>query len=134
MVSATTDSPITVTPQPEPAALIALATSVSQGVRTSAIRRRNQVLARSPSRSHGVCSENRNAPATMMTAKSSHAVVLIVIGRGSGGGAPVGRRWRRARWAGVPVAGRRAGRAGWAGRGGGALCLLGHGAGARVPR
>ena len=97
MVSATTDSPITVTAQLEPAALIASATSVSQGVRTSAIRRSTQVLARSPSRSHGVCSENRNAPATMMTARSSHAVVLIVIGCGSGGGAPVGRRWRRAR-------------------------------------
>ncbi len=45
MVSTTTESPTTVAPQPEPAALIALATPVSQGVRTSASRRRNQVPA-----------------------------------------------------------------------------------------
>ena len=100
MVSATTDSPTTVTPQPEPTALIALATSVSQGVRTSASRRRNQVLARSSSRSHDVRPETTNAAATMTTASRSHAVVLMAIGCGSGGGAPVGRRWRRARWAG----------------------------------
>ena len=38
-------------------------------------------------------------------------MVLIVIGWGSGGGAPVGRRWRRARWAGESL-GRPTGAAG----------------------
>ena len=92
MVSTTTDSPITVAPQPVPAALIALATSVSQGVRTSASRRRNQVLARSPAGSHGGVLREQERAATMTTASRSHAVVLTAIGCGSGGGAPVGRR------------------------------------------
>src|SRR5262249_60648309 len=88
MVSTTTDSPTAVTEaHTAPADWIARAKSVSQGVRTSAIRRRNQVLARSPSRSHGVRSENRNAAVTMRTANRSHAVVLMDIGCGSGGGA-----------------------------------------------
>jgi hypothetical protein len=100
MVSTTTDSPITVAPQPVPATLIALATSVSQGVRTSASKRKNQVLARSASRSHDGRSEITNAEATLTTARMSHAAVLTATGCGSGGGAPVGRRWRRARWAG----------------------------------
>src|SRR5215472_12017039 len=103
MVSTTTDSPITVAPQPVPITLIALATSVSQGVRTSASRRRNQVSARSPSRSHDDCSATRNAAATLTAARMSHTVVLTAIGCGSGGGAPVGRRWRCARWAGESV-------------------------------
>ena len=60
------------------------------------------MLARSPTRSQGVSSENRNAPATMMTATMSHAVVLMAIGCGSGGGAPVGRRWRCVRWTAEP--------------------------------
>ncbi len=47
-----------------------------------------------------MCSENRNAPTRTTTARTTHTVVLMVIGCGSGGGAPVGRRWRRARWAG----------------------------------
>src|SRR5262249_59165819 len=92
--STTTDSPITVAPQPAPAVLIALATSVSQDVRTSASRRRNQVLARSPGRSHDGCSEIRNAVATLTTARMSHAVVLTAIGCGSGGGGPGGGGWR----------------------------------------
>src|SRR5215469_11982432 len=100
MASTTTDNPITVAPQPVPITLIALAASVSQGVRTSASRRRNHVLARSPSRSHDGCSETRNAAATLTTARMNHAVVLTAIGCGSGGGAPVGRRWRCSRWAG----------------------------------
>ena len=45
MISTTTDTPSTVIPQPEPAALIPLATSVSHGVRTSASRSSTQVLA-----------------------------------------------------------------------------------------
>lgn len=98
---ATTDSATTVTAQPEPTALTERARSVSQGVRTSASRRRSQVLVPSPTRSQGVSSENRNAPVRMMTASSSHALVLTVIGCGSGGGAPVGRRLMRARWAGA---------------------------------
>jgi hypothetical protein len=102
MVSSTTDRPTTVNPQPDQAALIALATSVSQGIRASASRRRNQVLARSPSRSHGVRSETTNAAATMTAASTSHAVVVMTTGCGSGGGAPVGRRWRRVRWTGEP--------------------------------
>ncbi len=101
MVSATTDSPTTVTPQPPPAALIPRARSVSQGVRTSASMRRHQVLARSPSPSHGVCAEIRKAQATITTASTSQAVVLIVNGCGRGGGAPVGRRWRAVRCAGT---------------------------------
>jgi hypothetical protein len=59
MVSATTDSASAVTPHPEPVALTERATSVSQGVRTSASKRSNQVSARSPNRSHGVRPENR---------------------------------------------------------------------------
>jgi hypothetical protein len=94
MVSATTDNPSTVTPQPAPARLIPRATSVSHGVRRSASRRKNQALARSPVPSHAVCAETRKAPAKMTTANSSHAVVLITNGCGSGGGAPVGRLWR----------------------------------------
>src|SRR5215831_10657195 len=100
MASTTTDNPITVAPQPVPITLIALATSVSQDVRTSASRRRNQVLTRSPSRSHDGCAETRNAAATLTTATMSHTVVLTAIGCGSGGGAPVGRRSRCVRWAG----------------------------------
>ena len=45
MISTTTEPPSTVIPQPEPAALIPLATSVSHGVRTSASRSSTQVLA-----------------------------------------------------------------------------------------
>src|SRR5215469_13252545 len=101
MVSTTTDSPTAVTTQPEPTALTERARSVSQGVRTSAIRRRIQALVPSPTRSQGVTWENRNAPVRMTTASKSHAVVLTVIGCGSGGGAPVGRRLRGARWAGT---------------------------------
>src|SRR5262249_61848612 len=87
------DSPTAVTEaHTAPADWIARAKSVSQGVRTSAIRRRNQVLARSPSRSHGVRSENRNAAVTMRTANRSHAVVLMDIGCGSGGGGRGGGR------------------------------------------
>src|SRR5262249_54438616 len=134
MVSTTTDSPTAVTEaHTAPADWIARAKSVSQGVRTSAIRRRNQVLARSPSRSHGVRSENRNAAVTMRTANRSHAVVLMDIGCGSGGGAPVGRRWRRARWAGESL-GRPTGLGGlgWLGRRGWPAGLGGPaGAGAR---
>src|SRR5689334_20683974 len=100
MVSSTTNSPTAVTPQPLPAAFIPTARSVSQGVRTSASRRRNRVLTRSPSPSHGVCAENRKAQVTIRTASTSQAVVLIVNGCGRGGGAPVGRRWRAVRGAG----------------------------------
>jgi hypothetical protein len=97
MVSATTDRPSTVTPQPEPAALIPPATSVSHGVRASASKRRIQVLVWSATRSQGVCAVNRNAQATITTATTSQAVVLTLTGCGSGGGAPVGRRWRAVR-------------------------------------
>src|SRR5215470_11853970 len=124
MVSATTDRPSTVTPQPPPAALMARATSVSQGVRTAASWRRNQVLARSPRLSHGVCAENRNAQATITTASTSQDVVLTVNGFGSGGGVPVGRRCRAVRGpgaggpgAGGPGAGGAAAGAGRAGAG-----------------
>ena len=47
-------------------------------------------------------SEATNAAAPMTTASRSHAVVVMTIGCGSGGGAPVGRRWRRVRWTGEP--------------------------------
>ena len=59
------------------------------------------MLARSPSRSHGVCAENKNAQATITTASTSQAVVVTRNGWGSGGGAPVGRRWRAVRCAGT---------------------------------
>jgi hypothetical protein len=95
MISTTTDTASTVIPQPEPAALIPLATSVSHGVRTSASRSSTQVLARSPSRSQGVIPENKKAKATMTTARRTHALVLTETGCGSGGGVPVGRRRRR---------------------------------------
>jgi hypothetical protein len=101
MVSATTDRPITVTPQPEPAALIPSATSVSHDVRTCASTCRNQVLTRSSSPSHGVCAVNKNAQVTIRTASTSQAVVVTRKGWGSGGGAPVGRRWRAVRCAGA---------------------------------
>ena len=45
MIRTTTDTPSAVAPQPLPTALIPLATSVSQGVRTSASRSSTQVLA-----------------------------------------------------------------------------------------
>ena len=44
MVRATTDRPSTVTPQPAPATLMPLATSVSHGVRIPASRRSTDVL------------------------------------------------------------------------------------------
>ena len=91
MVRMMTDAPSTVT-QPVPAALIPLARSVSRGVRIPASWRSTQVLARSSIRSHGVCCEARNAPARTTAATTSHAVVVMVAGCGSGGGAPVGRR------------------------------------------
>ena len=69
-----------------------LATSVSHGVRIPASRRSTDVLARSSTRSHDVRSEATNAAATMTAARTSHAVVVMTIGCGSGGGAPVGRR------------------------------------------
>ncbi len=90
MVSTTSDAPTTVTPQPAPAALIPLATSVSHGVRPPASTRSTQVLARSSTWSHGVFSENRKAQATMTTARRTQAVVVMAIGCGSGGGVPVG--------------------------------------------
>src|SRR6266581_2805322 len=89
---AMTGRPSTVAPQLEPATLIPLATSVSHGVRIPARRRSTHVLARSSIRSHGVCWDARNAPASATAPRISHAVVLMVIGCGSGGGAPVGRR------------------------------------------
>ena len=92
MVRAINDRPSAVAPQLVPATLIPLATSVSHGVRIPASWRSSQVLARSSIRSHGVCCEARNAPAMPMAARSSHAVVAMVTGCGSGGGAPVGRR------------------------------------------
>ena len=42
--------------------------------------------------------ENKKAQATMTAASRTHAVVVRAIGCGSGGGAPVGRRWRRVPW------------------------------------
>jgi hypothetical protein len=77
--------------------LIPPATSVSHGVRACASRRRIQVLVWSSTRSQGVCAVNRNAQATITTASTSQAVVLTLTGCGSGGGAPVGRRWRAVR-------------------------------------
>ena len=55
------------------------------------------MLAWSPARSQEVRSETPNVPVTRMAASASHAVVLGPIRRGSGGGAPVGRRWRLVR-------------------------------------
>ena len=92
IVSTTTDAPTTVTPQPVPATLIPLAASVSHGVRMPASWRSSHVLARSSIRSHGVCCEATNAADRPTAARSSHAVVVMVTGCGSGGGAPVGRR------------------------------------------
>jgi hypothetical protein len=92
MVKTTTDRPSTVTPQPVPAALMPVATSVSHGVRIPASWRSTHVLARSSIRSHGVCCEAANAPARTTAPTTSHAVVVMVTGCGSGGGAPVGRR------------------------------------------
>jgi len=74
-----------VAPQPEPATLIPLATSVSHGVRIPARRRSTDVLARSSTRSHGVCWDARNAPASATAPRISHAVVVMVSGCGSGG-------------------------------------------------
>ena len=88
----TSDRPSTVTPQPEPAPLIPLATSVSHGVRIPASLLRTQVLNRTSIRSHGVCCAARNAPARTMATRTSHAVVVMATGCGNGGGAPVGRR------------------------------------------
>ena len=92
MVRATTDRPSTVTPQLVPATLIALATSVSHGVRIPARGRSTHVLTRSSIRSHGVCWLATNAPARTTATRTSHTVVVMATGCGSGGGAPVGRR------------------------------------------
>ena len=92
IVRTMTDAPTTVTPQPVPATLIALATSVSHGVRIPASWRSIQVPARSSTRSHGVRCEATNAPVRPTTAATTHAVVVMLTGCGSGGGAPVGRR------------------------------------------
>ena len=88
----TTDTPSTVTPQPEPTALIPLAPSVSHGVRIRARGRSTHVLTRSSIRSHGACCEATNAPARPIATPAGHAVVLMLTGCGSGGGTPVGRR------------------------------------------
>ena len=96
MTSSTTATPIAGC-QVEPVALIQSARPVSQGVRTAASCRSSQVLAWSPALSQGVRSETRNAALTRMAASASQAVVLGPIRRGSGGGAPVGRRWRLVR-------------------------------------
>src|SRR6516164_8829803 len=96
MARATTDRPRTLAPQPEPATLIPLATWVSHGVRIVASWRSTHVPARSSIRSHGACRVAANAAAATIAARASHAVVVMVTGCGSGGGSPVGRRWRRA--------------------------------------
>src|SRR5450755_4785989 len=100
--SATTDRPSAVAPQPEPATLIPSATSVSHGVLTATSRVSSHVLAWSSNRSDGVCCATTNAPVRTTAARTSHAVVLNVIGCGSGGGAPVGRRCRRVLWTAAP--------------------------------
>ena len=92
MVRATTDRPSTLAPQPEPATLIPLATSVSHGVRIAASWRSTRVPAWSSTRSHGVSCAATNAAARTIAARTSHAAELIVTRYGSGGGAPVGRR------------------------------------------
>jgi hypothetical protein len=91
-VRPTTDRPTTVTPQLEPATLIALATSVSHAVRIPASWRSTSVLTRSSILSHGECIAATIAPARTTATRISQAVVVIVNGCGSGGGAPVGRR------------------------------------------
>src|SRR5215472_9041700 len=112
IIRATTDRPSTVTPQLEPATLSPLATSVSHGVRIPARSRSTQVLTRSSILSHGVRCEATNAPARTMTTRTSHVVVVMVTGCGSGGGSPVGRRlrwplpmaWPAGRATGAPLA------------------------------
>ena len=74
--------------------LTQFAGSVNHGVLTAANCRSSQVLAWSPIRSQAARSQIANVPATMIGARTSHAVVLGLIERGSGGGAPVGRRCR----------------------------------------
>ena len=92
MVRAITAKASTLAPQPEPAALIWLATWVSHGVRMTASCRSTHVPARSSTRSHGPPCAATHAAARTTAARTSHAVVVMVAGCGSGGGAPVGRR------------------------------------------
>ena len=96
MTSSSTATPIAGC-QVEPVVLIQSAGPVSPGVRTAASCRSSQVLAWSPARCQGVSSETRNAALTRMAASASQAVVLGPIRRGSGGGAPEGRRCRLVR-------------------------------------
>src|SRR5215467_4979991 len=93
MTSRTTATPIA-GDQYRPATLTPFATWVSHGVRAVASCCNIHVLARSSAALQGVRSETRNAPATRIAASATQAVVVTAIRRGSGGGAPVGRRWR----------------------------------------
>src|ERR1700753_378083 len=95
MIRATADSPITVTPQLDPATLIPFARLVSHGVLIPASRPSTQVLNRSSSRSDGAYCVLRTAPASAKHARNSHAAALMASVSGGGGGAPEGRRWRR---------------------------------------
>src|SRR5215467_7944093 len=96
MISRATITPITGA-QPRPAALIPFATWVSHGVRIVANCCNIHVFALSNAARQGVRSETRNAPVTRIAASATQAVVVTAIRRGSGGGAPVGRRWRPVR-------------------------------------
>src|SRR5215467_14864009 len=96
MISRATITPITGA-QPRPAALIPFATWVSHGVRIVANCCNIHVFALSSAARQGVRSETRNAPVTRIAASATQAVVVTAIRRGSGGGAPVGRRWRPVR-------------------------------------
>ena len=69
------------------------------------------MLMRSSRRSQGVYSTVRVAPVSATTTRTSHAAVVTKVGRGKGGGAPVGLRWRRAFPAAEP-----GGRAAWPSR------------------
>ena len=91
MVSTITAPPSTLI-QPVPAALMPLATSVSHGVRIAASCRSSHAPAWSSARSEGPCWAATNAAVRIRTARTSQAVVVMVNGCGSGGGAPVGRR------------------------------------------
>ena len=113
MIRATTDRPSTVTPQPEPATLIPLATSVSHGVRIPASWRSTHVLARSSTRSHGVCCEATNAPARTTRRKDQPrgrgdgdpgAAAAAAHRSGGADGGPCGRPGPAAGWPGRPRA------------------------------
>ena len=86
---------IAVSVQPEPSRSIRSATVVSHDVRSRATCSRNAVSARSANRSTAGNASAAGTQISSTTERKSQSLPLRPMLRGSGGGAPVGRRRRR---------------------------------------